>query len=151
MEGIRHLHARSVGSGPPGHLQPGFGGETLYRLRKRQMVDAHREADHVAMRAAAKAVEEALVVIDGEGRRLLVVEGAESRILPSRGDTSHAPTDHFRAAEASPNLVKKPGRKGQALLLKVRGGERARNGAADDNTSRGRVGGIRQSPRRSKG
>ena len=42
---------------------------------KRKILGLHGEADDVAMRAAAEAMIEALVLDDIEGRRLLVMEG----------------------------------------------------------------------------
>ncbi len=62
-------------------LQPGFLGERLDRLAESGAADAHRKADDVAVRAAAEAMIERLVLDHGEGRRLLVVERAQADIL----------------------------------------------------------------------
>ena len=52
--------------------------EHLDGLREFQAVHLADEVDDVAARAAAEAVVEALVAVDGEGRRALVVERAEA-------------------------------------------------------------------------
>ena len=97
--------------------RPGLAGQALDRLGERQVVDAHREADDVAMRAAAEAVEEALVVVDGEGRRLLVMERAQAGMLAALADQAHAPADHFGTGEARAKLVKEAWGKGQVCTL----------------------------------
>lgn len=56
----------------------GLGGQTLDRLGEREVVDLHHERDGVAALLAAEAVEETLARTDLEGRRLLVVEGAQA-------------------------------------------------------------------------
>ena len=64
------------------------------------------------MLAAAEAVEEALLVVDGEGRRLLVVERAEAGVLAPdlRFSETLRPTtsDRLRRARSS---SRKPGGK----------------------------------------
>jgi hypothetical protein len=104
-ERLAPLLARGVLRRRARHLEPGFLGKALHRLREAKVVDAHREADDVAMRAAAEAVEEALVVVDEEARALLVVEGAEAGELPPLLDQAHAPSHHARAGEAVADLV----------------------------------------------
>src|SRR5437763_3691730 len=63
------------------HLQPGLAGQALDRLDKIEIVGAHEIADRIAMRAAAEAMKEPLVLDDVEGRGLLVVERAEAGVL----------------------------------------------------------------------
>ncbi|MGX1120788.1 hypothetical protein RKD37_006151 [Streptomyces ambofaciens] len=55
----------------------GLAGQALDRLREGEVVDLHHERDGVAALLAAEAVEEPLARTDLEGRRLLVVEGAQ--------------------------------------------------------------------------
>jgi hypothetical protein len=74
--------AALIGGVVPALLVPqrdaGLGGQTLDRLREREVVDLHHERDGVAALLAAEAVEETLAGADLEGRRLLVVERAET-------------------------------------------------------------------------
>ena len=65
----------ACGSGA-GTSMPGLAGQLLDRVHERQAALVGEEADRVAMRAAAEAMVEALLVVDGEARRLLVVERA---------------------------------------------------------------------------
>ena len=52
------------------------------------------EADCVAVGSAAEAMVETLLIIDGEARRLLVVEGAACLELAPRLDQLHRWRDH---------------------------------------------------------
>ncbi len=61
----------------------GLSGEALDRLREGEVVDLHHERDGVAALLAAEAVEESLARADLEGRRLLVVEGAQTLEVPA--------------------------------------------------------------------
>src|SRR3546814_14120609 len=61
-----------------GNLQAGLGGQALDRLGKAEAFGIHHEVDGAAVRAAAEAVVEALLVDDREGGRLLVVEGTRT-------------------------------------------------------------------------
>lgn len=56
----------------------GLGGEPLDHLGEGEVVDLHHERDGVAALLAAEAVEQSLARADLEGRRLLVVEGAQA-------------------------------------------------------------------------
>src|SRR5439155_9151659 len=69
------------------------------------------EADRVAVRAAAEAVIETLVVVDREARRLLVVERAARLPLAPGAEELHARRDHCRQHCARAQLVEKGGRK----------------------------------------
>ena len=111
-ERLAPLLARRVLRRRAWYLEPGLLGEALDGLGEAEVVDAHREADDVAMRAAAEAVEEALVVVDEEARALLVVEGAEAGELASLLDQAHAPSHHARAGEAVADLVQELRREG---------------------------------------
>ena len=59
-----------------GDIHAGLGGKLLDRVHERHAAIVGQEADRVAMRAAAEAMVEMLVVVDREARRLFVVEGA---------------------------------------------------------------------------
>src|SRR5690606_14978910 len=61
------------------------GGEALDGLGEGEVVDLHHERDGVAALLAAEAVEEALGGADLEGRRLLVVEGAQPLEVAAAG------------------------------------------------------------------
>ena len=58
-------------------------GKEFHRLREAQVLDLHDEVDDPAALAAAEAVIDLLVRRDGEGRRLLAVEGAEAEHVGS--------------------------------------------------------------------
>ena len=66
------------------HRQVDLARQLLDRLGKRQALGLHDEAHGIALLVAAEAVEEALLVVDREGRRLLVVERAEAGVLRAR-------------------------------------------------------------------
>ena len=52
--------------------------EELHRVREGEVLDLHDEVDDAAALAAAEAVIDLLVLVDGEAGRLLAVEGAEA-------------------------------------------------------------------------
>src|SRR6185312_11990498 len=60
------------------HLEAGLARQILDRFGKRQIGSLHGKADGVAMRAAAEAMIEALILDDVEGRGLFLVERAEA-------------------------------------------------------------------------
>ena len=74
-----------------GDFHPGRLGELLDRVHERQAARVGQEADRVAMRAAAEAMVEALVVVDGEARRLLLMERAARLPLAPGADQLHLP------------------------------------------------------------
>src|SRR5690606_1268447 len=76
--------------------EAGFLRQLLDGFGKGQSAAAHDEADHIAMGAAAEAVEEALLVVDGEGRGLLVAERAEAGEFPPALDQPHGPAHNAR-------------------------------------------------------
>src|SRR5262249_37090268 len=63
--------------------------QALHRLGEAEALTPHDEADDVAMGAAPEAVEEALLVADGEGGRLLVMKGAEAGAFPPAARELH--------------------------------------------------------------
>src|SRR5205085_4725550 len=66
------------------HRQADLAGELLDRFGEGHALGLHHEAGGVAMLAAAEAVIKALLVVDRERRRLLVVERAEAGIFRAR-------------------------------------------------------------------
>ena len=64
-------------------IQPGAASEDIERLPKAHLVVLGHEADDVAGRPTPEAVEEALGGRDGEGSRLLLVEGAAGHHHPA--------------------------------------------------------------------
>ena len=96
-QAVRHFGFRPRFRGGGGHFQPGFGGQLLHRLHERQAHIVGHEADHIAVRTAAKAVIEALFIVDVETGGFLVVEGAAALHLPPRPGQLHAPPDDARS------------------------------------------------------
>ena len=76
-----------------GDFEPGLGRELLHRVHERQAALVGQEADRVAVRAAAEAMVEALLVVDREAGRLLVVERAAGLPLAARADELHRRRD----------------------------------------------------------
>ena len=87
----------------------------LDRFGERQIVVAHREADDVAMGTAAEAVEEALLVVDVEAGRLLVVERARRFEFPPGPDQPHALADHVGQWQPRTQLFKELWRNAMGL------------------------------------
>ncbi len=75
------------------------------------MIVPHREADDVAMRSAAEAMEKLLFVIDVEAGSLFLVKGATAFVFAPRADKPHPLADDFGKRQAQAQLVKKGGRK----------------------------------------
>jgi len=78
-----------------------------------------QEADSVAVRAAAEAVVKALVVVDREARRFLVVERAASLPLSSGSHQLHRRGDDRRQHGSSAKLVQEGGREGHCRKVTV--------------------------------
>ena len=91
------LHARALGKGP-------------HRLGEAQTVLAHEEAEGVAAHAAAEAVEDAALRIDGEGGGLLGVEGAEALPVLAGALEVHGLADELDHVHPGPDLVEDLGR-----------------------------------------
>ena len=107
VERRRPLRARPFGRIGLGQLHAGLGGQRLDRFGKLQAVRAHDEADDVAMRAATEAVEEALVVVDGERRRFFVMERAQPGMFAPPADQPHLAADHRGQRQPLAQLVEK--------------------------------------------
>src|SRR3546814_13556238 len=87
------------------HLKASQTGQALDRFREAEALRVHHEVDGAAVRAAAEAVEEALVVADREGGRLLVVEGAEPGMLAPALHQLHPRADPRRQHPTVPHLA----------------------------------------------
>ena len=74
-------------------FEPGLGRELLDGVHELHSALVGEEADRVAVRAAAEAMVEALVVVDGEARRLLIVERAARLPLAPGADQLHRRRD----------------------------------------------------------
>jgi len=82
----------------------------------------HDEADDVAGGTAAEAVEEALLVVDREARRLLLVERTAGLELALGAALQRHPlADHVGHLEAGAQLFEEAGRKGHAGVLSGEG------------------------------
>ena len=87
----------------------------------------HDEADDVAGGAAAEAVEEALLVVDREARRLLLVERTAGLELTLGAALQRNPlAEHVGHLEAGAQLFEEAGRKGHAGRANRRGWTAAR-------------------------
>src|SRR5262249_5488077 len=88
-----------------GHFDAGPLGERPDGLRKREAIHAHQEAQRIAARAAAEAVEDAALGIHGERRRPLRVERAEALPVVARPLQAHELADQVHDVRACANLV----------------------------------------------
>ncbi|ALG73778.1 hypothetical protein AL072_22925 [Azospirillum thiophilum] len=88
--GGRH-HAALEFQGGVAAERRALAGQSLDRGGEVQPVQPAQQVDHVAVRPAAEAVEEALAVVDEEARRLLVMEGAAGLELTPGLDQPQAP------------------------------------------------------------
>src|SRR5690606_4024699 len=77
------------------------------RVHEREPALIGHPADRVAVRPAAKAVIEALLIVDGETRRLLVVERATGLPLAPRTLELGRTHDHARQRDPGAQLVEK--------------------------------------------
>ena len=92
------------------HFQPGRLGELLDGFRKGKPFQAHQEADDIAVLAAGKAMEKALVRYDGKGRRALLLEGREAHKFPPAPLQFHMPRDDIHQGNAFAKLFQEIGR-----------------------------------------
>ena len=107
-----------------GHGEPGLAGQALHRLDEARAVGAHYEADGIAMRAAAEAVE--AVIIDIEAGRLLAMEGAAALPLPAGFQQPNLARHQRLHGGAGAQLVEKL--RGQRHVIQVVPGESGRKG-----------------------
>ncbi len=93
------------------HGDAGLLGQPLDSLGKGQALGPHDEADDVAVRTAAEAMEEALVLVKGEGRRFLVVERAQPDMLAAALLQAHAAAHRIGQADTGAQFVEELDRK----------------------------------------
>ncbi len=98
------LHALELGVGL-GHGQARLARELLHRFRKGKALGLHDEGELVAMLAAGEAMIEALLVVDGEGRRLLLVEGRQPLPFAACPLQGHAAGDHLAHGQPGADLI----------------------------------------------
>jgi hypothetical protein len=91
----------------------------------------HQEAIHVAARVTTEAVEEALVLVDVEGGRLLAVEGAQALQRAARALQGDVFADHRGEARRSAHLFHEVLRKPATLEAGRSRGAAAATGRAD--------------------
>ena len=103
---------------------PGLGRELLHRVHERHSAMVGQEADRIAVRAAAEAMVEALVVVDGEARRLLVVERAAGLPLAPGADQLHRWRDHAPTTACARAIRRARRWRGSHFPSRVAGGVR---------------------------
>ncbi len=120
VPGSRRFHGRDQGrlalaafalfGRGDGDRQSRLACEPFHRVGKAQAVAAHDETDDIAMGPAAEAMKETLLVAHGEGGRLFVMEGTETRLLaPASGQLDLAGND-IHQGNALAQLVEERGR-----------------------------------------
>ena len=110
----RSARSRRARDRAPGTSMPGRLRELLHRIHERQPALVGHPADRVAMRAAAEAVIEALVVVDREARRLFVMERAARLPLAPGALELHRLADQPGEQGPGAELVEKGGGEGQS-------------------------------------
>ncbi len=112
-----------------GDVHPGLARQFLDRIHERQPARVGQETDRIAMRAAAEAMVEALLVVDGERRGLLLVERAASLIFAARLGQFDRWGDDRAEGGARAEFVEELGREGHASCSPpaVAGGEERRS------------------------
>lgn len=80
--------------------------EALHRLDEAEPLGLLQEGNDVAMLSGRKVMEKALVVIDEEGRRLLLGEGRQADILASLTLELHRPPDDVGRPKAGLQFFK---------------------------------------------
>ena len=93
------------------HRQAGHVGQPLDRFREGEALGLHQKGERVAVLAGREVVEEALLVVDEERRRLLRAEWREAPPLAPFLAQFDARPRHLRDRQAGPDLVEKFGRK----------------------------------------
>src|SRR6185437_9773344 len=97
--------ARGSGAGTSMRLR----GEILHRVHEGHAAIVGEEADRVPVGSAAEAVIEMLVVVDGEARRLLVVEGTAGLPFSPGTNELHRWSDDGRQGRARAQFVEPGG------------------------------------------
>src|SRR4051812_42038276 len=103
------------------HLHPRRVRQLLDRLHEGEPARVGQPAYRVAMRPAAEAMVETLLVRQGEARRLLLVERAARLPLPPRPLQLHVAADELRERGPRTKLVEKGGGEAQTSPSKGRG------------------------------
>ena len=92
-----------------GHLR-----QALDRLGELNAFGLHDKAENVAVLAGGEIVEEALLVVDRERGRLLLVEGRQADEFAALLAQLHAPADHLRYRKAGAQLIEELRREAHA-------------------------------------
>ena len=66
-----------------GQIEPRLPGQLLHRVGEAHMARPHQKSDDIAMGSAAEAVKEALILVDGEAGRFLVMKRTKAGIFPA--------------------------------------------------------------------
>ena len=93
--------------------QPDLARQALDHLAEAEILALHDEVDGVAVRAATEAMEGAAPLVDGEGGRLLLVEGAQPLHHRARARQAHAPAHRLGQADPGLQFLDEGRRKGQ--------------------------------------
>jgi hypothetical protein len=89
------------------HRHAGLPGQPLDRLGEAHALGEHDEVENVAVLARGEVKPHRLLVVDEEGRRLLLVERRQPLKLAPGFAQFHAPADDFRDRKPRPQLVEK--------------------------------------------
>ena len=101
-----------------GQLHAGAVGQKRHRLREREILDLHDEADDAAALAAAEAVVDLLIGRDGKRRRLFAVKRAEpEEVRPALFRQAHVAAHDIDDVVALGELLQKGFRKGHVRHL----------------------------------
>ena len=93
----------------------GHRSQALDGLREADALGLHQERDDVAVLAGGEVVVKALLVVDGEGRRLLLLERRQPLELPPRLLQLDAPAHDFRNRKPGAQLFEELGREAHGL------------------------------------
>ena len=93
----------------------GHRGEALDRLGERDAFGLHHEVEDVAVLAGGEVVIKSLLVVDREGRRLLLLERRQPLPLLPRLLQLHAPAHDFRNRKPGAQLIEELGREAHGV------------------------------------
>ena len=79
--------------------------EPLNGFREAQALRLHDEGEDIAVLARGEAMIEGLLVVDGEGRRLLFVERRQAFPFATGALQRHAARNHLRDRQPGPDLI----------------------------------------------